>query len=248
MDQIFHEKQEGSLCAQHCLNALLQGPYFTAVDLGMLAQSLDDEERIRMAESGIESAEYQRFLAQPSENMDDSGYFSVQVISRALQVWALDIIPYTSTSDLAVTAQRAPDWDISVRGNLPDCRADLALTLKPYVPAKEPQSTATETITVSDDEEDIKTALALSLAEEIPKPLRRELSSEEEELQAALALSLGVQAAQQEPSDEEDQLSAALALSLEMSGPSTTSSETCPVDPEEVRRKRLAFLDSTKST
>lgn len=50
------------MCAQHCLNALLQGSYFTPVDLATLAQQMDDEERIRMAESGIESEEYRRFL------------------------------------------------------------------------------------------------------------------------------------------------------------------------------------------
>lgn len=55
-------QQEGSLCALHCLNALLQGPYFTAVDLAMHAQNLDDEERIRMAESGVDSLEYRTFL------------------------------------------------------------------------------------------------------------------------------------------------------------------------------------------
>ncbi|CAH1099066.1 unnamed protein product [Psylliodes chrysocephalus] len=97
MDVIFHEKQEGSLCAQHCLNSLLQGPYFTAVELSTLAQKLDEEERKRMAESGEESEEYHKFLQQPSGNMDDSGYFSVQVISSALQVWGLELVPYSST-------------------------------------------------------------------------------------------------------------------------------------------------------
>ncbi|KAJ8866382.1 hypothetical protein PR048_032225 [Dryococelus australis] len=62
MDTIFHEKQEGSLCAQHCLNALLQGSYFTPVDLAELAQQMDDEERSRMAECGVDSEEYRRFL------------------------------------------------------------------------------------------------------------------------------------------------------------------------------------------
>lgn len=99
MDTIFHEKQEGSLCAQHCLNSLLQGPYFTAVDLSTLAQKLDDEERERMAECGEESEEYRKFLQQPSGNMDDSGYFSVQVISSALQVWGLELVPYSSTDE-----------------------------------------------------------------------------------------------------------------------------------------------------
>lgn len=60
MNYIF--QQEGSLCAQHCLNALLQGPYFTPVDLATLAQQMDDEERIRMAESGVDSDDYRRFL------------------------------------------------------------------------------------------------------------------------------------------------------------------------------------------
>lgn len=55
-------QQEGSLCAQHCLNALLQGSYFTAVDLAALAQDLDEAERIRMAESGVDSEDYRRFL------------------------------------------------------------------------------------------------------------------------------------------------------------------------------------------
>lgn len=92
-------QQEGSLCAKHCLNSLLQGPYFTAVDLSTLAQKLDEEERQRMAECGEESEEYRTFLQQPSGNMDDSGYFSVQVISSALQVWGLELVPYSSTDE-----------------------------------------------------------------------------------------------------------------------------------------------------
>ncbi|XP_066281157.1 ataxin-3-like isoform X2 [Branchiostoma lanceolatum] len=89
-------QQEGSLCAQHCLNALLQGEYFTAVDLASFAQQLDEAERERMAEGGTTTAEYQHFLQQPSSNMDDSGFFSIQVISRALEVWCLRLVPITS--------------------------------------------------------------------------------------------------------------------------------------------------------
>lgn len=32
-----------------------------------------------------------------SSNFDDSGYFSIQVLNRALQIWALDLIPIGST-------------------------------------------------------------------------------------------------------------------------------------------------------
>jgi ataxin-3 len=41
---IYHEQQEGALCAQHALNSLLQGEYFTAVDLANIAHELDEEE------------------------------------------------------------------------------------------------------------------------------------------------------------------------------------------------------------
>ena len=108
MEVIFHEKQEGYLCAQHCLNALLQGPYYNAVDLAKFGQEMDEEERKRMAESGVDSEDYKLFLEQPSGNMDDSGYFSVQVISSALKVWGLELIPYNSTEPAALMAQNNP--------------------------------------------------------------------------------------------------------------------------------------------
>lgn len=55
-------QQEGYLCAQHCLNALLQGPYYNAVDLAKFGQEMDEEERKRMAESGVDSEDYKLFL------------------------------------------------------------------------------------------------------------------------------------------------------------------------------------------
>ncbi len=55
------------------------------MDLATLARELDEEERRRMAEgigAGRSDEEYRRFLAQPSSNMDDTGFFSVQVLIR----------------------------------------------------------------------------------------------------------------------------------------------------------------------
>jgi len=40
--------------------------------------------------------------------MDDSGFFSVQVLSQALQVWNLDLIPISSQEPEAIQAQSAP--------------------------------------------------------------------------------------------------------------------------------------------
>src|SRR5574337_869019 len=72
MESIFHEKQEGSLCAQHCLNNLLQGEYFIPVELSSIAHQLHEEERMRMAEGGVTSEDYRTFLQQPSGN---TGFF-----------------------------------------------------------------------------------------------------------------------------------------------------------------------------
>lgn len=36
---------EGSLCGVHCLNNLLQGSYYTAIDLMEIAQDIDKKEK-----------------------------------------------------------------------------------------------------------------------------------------------------------------------------------------------------------
>lgn len=70
MENIFHETQDGLLCAQHCLNSLLQGDYYTAPDLAKIAMDLDSIERDYMHASSTSD--------EPS-NYDDTGYFSIQV-------------------------------------------------------------------------------------------------------------------------------------------------------------------------
>ncbi|KAK7057172.1 Josephin domain-containing protein [Favolaschia claudopus] len=80
---IYHETQEqGSMmCAQHCLNSLLQGNYFTAPELAEIAKNLDSlEESYDDDNHGTRSG-----------NMDDSGFFSVQVLENALDVWGLKL-------------------------------------------------------------------------------------------------------------------------------------------------------------
>jgi Ataxin-3 len=109
MEYIFHEVQDGSLCAQHCLNSLLQGDYFTAVDLANIAHELDAIERTFMSEAGTATTDYARFLAQESSNYDDTGFFSIQVLQKALESWNIELIPYTSqSSDYAVHARLNP--------------------------------------------------------------------------------------------------------------------------------------------
>ncbi|SAL97801.1 hypothetical protein [Absidia glauca] len=96
---IFFEKQEGNLCAQHALNALLQGSYFTAVDLADIGRELDVKESIV----------HGRHVS--GNNYDDSGYFSIQVIQQALSVWDLELIPWGS--EQAVNAREEPQNELA---------------------------------------------------------------------------------------------------------------------------------------
>ncbi|CAF1432694.1 unnamed protein product [Adineta steineri] len=94
---IYHETQEGSLCAQHALNNLLQREYFSAVSLADIARVLDEQERSVL---GHRSGE--------SENMDDTGFFSIQVLQKALEVFDIELIPYASQQHIAQQAREDP--------------------------------------------------------------------------------------------------------------------------------------------
>ncbi|KAI9478386.1 MAG: ataxin-3-like protein [Benjaminiella poitrasii] len=84
---IYFEKQEqDNLCAQHALNALLQGNYFTAVDLAEIGKDLDRQEQLVGG----------RKIDAESQNYDDSGYFSIQVLQKALEIWNLELVPWKS--------------------------------------------------------------------------------------------------------------------------------------------------------
>lgn len=85
---IYHEKQQqGSmLCAQHALNSLLQGNYFTAPDLSSIALHLD----------ALEETYDDDNIGTTSTNMDDTGFFSVQVLENALKVWGLNLVRWRS--------------------------------------------------------------------------------------------------------------------------------------------------------
>lgn len=52
--------------------------------------------------------DYKKFLQQPSGNMDDTGFFSVQVISKALGLWNLELTPLNSTDKIASEIRANP--------------------------------------------------------------------------------------------------------------------------------------------
>jgi len=74
---------------------LLQNPIYTAVELADFARQADETEQGFIAEGG-DTRELAKFISEGSRNMDDSGFFSVQVVSMALTVFGLTMVPIRS--------------------------------------------------------------------------------------------------------------------------------------------------------
>ncbi|WCJ28416.1 hypothetical protein M5689_010115 [Euphorbia peplus] len=103
---LYHEVQEAKLCAVHCVNTVLQGPFFSEFDLAALASDLDCKERQVMQHGGPASGD---FLSVESHNVSLDGDFSIQVLEKALEVWDLQVIPLNSP--VAEPAQIDPDQE-----------------------------------------------------------------------------------------------------------------------------------------
>lgn len=107
---IYHEQQDGLLCLQHAINNLLQGSYFNAVDLAEIARGLDEKELASLLEGHESNADAvtAKFHSEGSQNYNDTGFFSVQVLSEALQIWHLDIQRIGSQENVQV--KRNPQY------------------------------------------------------------------------------------------------------------------------------------------
>ncbi|KAJ3668898.1 hypothetical protein LUZ60_010848 [Juncus effusus] len=90
---LYHEVQEGKLCAVHCVNTVLQGPYFSEFDLAALASDLDQKERQVLMDTGPLASASDEFLSEASQNVSLDGNFSIQVLQKALEVWDLEVVP-----------------------------------------------------------------------------------------------------------------------------------------------------------
>lgn len=224
---------------------------------------MDDEERLRMAECGEESEEYQRFLQQPSGNMDDSGYFSVQVISSALQVWGLELVPYTSTEQRARDACKRPNimeaficnykdhwFTIRKLGNQwfnlnsllskPELISDTYLALFLAQLQQEGYSIFVVFGSLPECEADelLKINPAVPYVKNSVVPKDEEKVKEEEELQKALEMSLSSENGQSTSklTDEEIELQKALRLSLQ------GSSQESDSDSEEAQLRKAVLM------
>ncbi|XP_065606989.1 ataxin-3 isoform X2 [Cyrtonyx montezumae] len=251
MESIFHERQEGSLCAQHCLNNLLQGEYFSPVELSSIAQQLDEEERMRMAEGGVSSEEYRTFLQQPSVNMDDSGFFSIQWFNLNSLLMGPELISDTYLALFLAQLQQEGYSIFVVKGDLPDCEADQLLQMirvqqvqRPKLIGEEsaqsrdqrlPRSDVDQAIEAShpfegtnmldEDEENFQRALALS---------RQEIDMEDEEADLRRAIQLSMQGSRQSEFSN--------SLPQNVSQLPHTSQTDC-LSSEDLRRRRQAYFE-----
>lgn len=106
---LYHEVQESKLCAVHCVNTVLQGPFFSEFDLAALASDLDRSERQVMLEGRVPAASAGDFLTEESHNVSLDGDFSIQVLQKALEVWDLQVIPLNCP--IAEPAQIDPELE-----------------------------------------------------------------------------------------------------------------------------------------
>lgn len=113
--RLYHERQVAGLCGQHCLNTLLQGPYYAASDLGSIARELDEQERRMMLATGTDSPAFLKYMAEDSGNVADDGNFSVEVLRKAL-LGSFDIRLINSKVD--TTAREEPSKEVAFVCNL----------------------------------------------------------------------------------------------------------------------------------
>eukprot|EP00070_Physeter_catodon_P045248 XP_028352142.1 ataxin-3 isoform X7 [Physeter catodon] len=238
MESIFHEKQEGSLCAQHCLNNLLQGEYFSPVELSSIAHQLDEEERMRMAEGGVTSEDYRTFL-QPSGNMDDSGFFSIQWFNLNSLLTGPELISDTYLALFLAQLQQEGYSIFVVKGDLPDCEADQLLQMIRVQQMHRPKLIGEELAQLKEQRVQ-KTDLERVLEANDGSGM---LDEDEEDLQRALALS------RQEIDLEDEEADLRRAIQLSMQGTSRNIRQDIPqtsgthLTSEELRKRREAYFE-----
>ncbi|ROT73257.1 Ataxin-3 [Penaeus vannamei] len=242
MDLIYHEKQDGLLCAQHCLNNLLQGQYFNAVDLAEIAQEMDQAEQRHMAEFGMQTEDFRRFMEQPSVNMDDTGMFSVQVITSALKLWDLTLVPYESSSSLAQKARGNPTDQQAYICNFKEHWLTLRklgyqwFNLNSQLPFPEPISDTYLALFLKQLQHDgkpksktISEACKLPVLQAVAELSTSHVDDEEKKLQAALEMSMEGTTDR----DRDDDLERAIQLSMSSEAEHNDTQEaaqTCTAD------------------
>jgi len=100
--EVYFEAQdpESALCGRHAINNLLQGAYFTSIDLGNIGAQLDEQEQKLMSSAPSSNSSPVRNGGSsngtddnPYSNVSLDGYFSVEVLFSALRQLNIDALP-----------------------------------------------------------------------------------------------------------------------------------------------------------
>ena len=91
---VYHEEQVELQCALHAVNGVLQDSVFEAENFNDIASQLDKDE----AEIGE--------FSEISQNYAPGGNYSIQVITVALDLCFLELIPFNHSSDPRAAAAR----------------------------------------------------------------------------------------------------------------------------------------------
>eukprot|EP00922_Rhytidocystis_sp_ex-Travisia-forbesii_P005643 GHVS01008197.1.p1 GENE.GHVS01008197.1~~GHVS01008197.1.p1 ORF type:complete len:381 (-),score=54.09 GHVS01008197.1:962-2104(-) len=90
---VYWERQGADrLCAMHCINSLLQGPYFSESSMVDVAQQLDNKEMQLLGSA----ADYENYVSEAAGNAADDGNFNITVIEECLKHMHVNLVPLTS--------------------------------------------------------------------------------------------------------------------------------------------------------
>uniref|UniRef100_A0A452TGE1 ubiquitinyl hydrolase 1 n=1 Tax=Ursus maritimus TaxID=29073 RepID=A0A452TGE1_URSMA len=232
-------KQEGSLCAQHCLNNLLQGEYFSPVELSSIAHQLDEEERMRMAEGGVTSEDYRTFLQVLILNSLNRVFFLMWWFNLNSLLTGPELISDTYLALFLAQLQQEGYSIFVVKGDLPDCEADQLLQMIRVQQMHRPKLIGEELAQLKEQRVQ-KTDLERVLEANDGSAM---LDEDEEDLQRALALS------RQEIDMEDEEADLRRAIQLSMQGSSRSISQDIPqtsgthLTSEELRKRREAYFE-----
>lgn len=104
---IYHETQIGQMCAVHAVNTLLQDKVFTPNDLASIGSHLDELEKSLIKPSGGETSTDKQSDQSDQSNLDSNGNFSIQVITVALALRGLELLPFHSSDSRAASARQS---------------------------------------------------------------------------------------------------------------------------------------------
>lgn len=84
----FEHQSNDRLCGVHCLNSLLQGPFFDEIQLSEIGQKLDKMEKELIIDDEPLLSNQKNFT-----NVDETGNYNITVLTEALKIYNCEVSP-----------------------------------------------------------------------------------------------------------------------------------------------------------